>query len=41
MKTKKVAQAGRFGARYGKKIRVSLVAVEKKQKEKQLKKQFQ
>ena len=35
MKTKKIAQAGRFGVRYGKKIRESVNAVEIKQRAKQ------
>ena len=35
MKTKKVAQAGRFGVRYGKKIRESVIFVEKKQRARQ------
>jgi len=35
MKTKKVAQAGRFGVRYGKNVRVAVVKVEKKQRTKQ------
>ncbi len=34
-KSKKTRAAGRFGARYGKKVRVSLVAVEDKQRKKQ------
>ncbi|MEM2956052.1 MAG: 50S ribosomal protein L37ae [Candidatus Pacearchaeota archaeon] len=33
--TKKVASAGRFGVRYGKRIRESVVAVEKRQRQKQ------
>ena len=35
MKTKKVAQAGRFGARYGKKVRESVISIEKKQRSRQ------
>ena len=35
MKTKKVAQAGRFGVRYGKKIREAVISIEKKQRAKQ------
>jgi len=34
-KTKKAGAAGRFGARYGKRTRVNLVAVESKQRIKQ------
>jgi len=34
-KLKKTKSAGRFGARYGKKVRVSLVKVETKQRVKQ------
>ncbi len=34
-KTKKTKSAGRFGARYGKKVRAKLVNVESKQKIKQ------
>jgi len=34
-KTKKVASAGRFGARYGKRIRESVIEIEKKQRQKQ------
>jgi len=34
-KTKKTKSAGRFGARYGKKVRVRLVNVESKQRVKQ------
>ena len=34
-KSKKTRAAGRFGARYGKKVRVSLVAIEDKQRKKQ------
>jgi len=34
-KTKKAKSAGRFGARYGKKIRERLVDVEQKQRKKQ------
>jgi large subunit ribosomal protein L37Ae len=34
-KLKKVKSAGRFGARYGKKVRVKLVKVESKQRLKQ------
>jgi len=33
--TKKVGSAGRFGSRYGRKIRNKIIAVEKKQKAKQ------
>jgi len=33
--TKKVGSAGRFGVRYGKKIRERVISVEKKQKSKQ------
>jgi len=35
MKSKKSKSAGRFGSRYGKKIRDRLVAVESKQRKKQ------
>ncbi len=35
MKTKKIKSAGRFGARYGRKIREKLVKVEQKQRKKQ------
>lgn len=35
MTTKKVSVAGKFGARYGKKIRESFISVEKKQRIKQ------
>jgi len=34
--TKKIASAGRFGVRYGKRIREAVVSVEKKQKQKQI-----
>lgn len=34
-KLKKTGAAGRFGARYGKKVRARLVAIEKKQRVKQ------
>lgn len=34
-KSKKTKSAGRFGARYGKKVRIEIVAVEEKQKKKQ------
>ncbi|MBI5872300.1 50S ribosomal protein L37ae [archaeon] len=33
--TKKVKSAGRFGAKYGKKIRAKIIAVEKEQRKKQ------
>ena len=36
MVTKKVSSAGRFGVRYGKKIREAVIEVEKKQKKKQI-----
>ena len=35
MKTKKVAQAGRFGVRYGKKTREAVIAIERKQRVRQ------
>ena len=35
VKTKKAKSAGRFGARYGKTVRVKLVKVEEKQRKKQ------
>ena len=35
MATKKVGSAGRFGSRYGRKIRTKIWAVEKKQRRKQ------
>jgi len=34
-KTKKVSSAGRFGVRYGKKIRENVLLVERRQKKKQ------
>ena len=34
-KLKKTKSAGRFGARYGKKVRVKLVKIEEKQRKKQ------
>jgi len=34
-KLKKSKSAGRFGARYGKRVRASLVAIEQKQRQKQ------
>jgi len=34
-KSKKTKSAGRFGSRYGKRVRTKLVAVESKQKKKQ------
>ena len=34
-KLKKIKSAGRFGSRYGKKVRVKLVKVEEKQRKKQ------
>ena len=36
MKTKKVGSTGRFGVRYGKRIREAVLLVEKKQRQKQL-----
>jgi len=36
MVTKKVSTAGKFGVRYGKKVRESVIAVEKKQRAKQI-----
>ncbi|MFC1685979.1 50S ribosomal protein L37ae [Nanoarchaeota archaeon] len=36
MKTKKVFTAGKFGSGYGKKVRESFIAVEKKQRTKQV-----
>jgi len=35
VKLKKTGSAGRFGARYGKKVRTRIVAVEKKQRKRQ------
>ena len=35
-KLKKTKSSGRFGARYGKRVRASLVAVEQKQRKKQI-----
>jgi len=35
MATKKVSSAGRFGVRYGKRIREAVISVEKKSKKKQ------
>ena len=35
VKTKKVKSTGRFGARYGKKVRERVVSVERKQRKKQ------
>ncbi|MEK6847691.1 MAG: 50S ribosomal protein L37ae, partial [Nanoarchaeota archaeon] len=35
-KLKKTKSAGRFGARYGKRVRASLVAIEQKQRKKQI-----
>ncbi|MBU3907177.1 MAG: 50S ribosomal protein L37ae [Nanoarchaeota archaeon] len=35
VKTKKVKSAGRFGARYGKRVKTKLVAVEIKQRKRQ------
>jgi large subunit ribosomal protein L37Ae len=35
MSTKKVSSAGRFGVRYGKRIREAVITVEKRQKQKQ------
>lgn len=35
MASKKMAQVGRFGTRYGKKIRVAVISIEKKQRAKQ------
>jgi large subunit ribosomal protein L37Ae len=35
-KLKKTKSAGRFGARYGKRVRTSTVAVEQKQRKKQI-----
>ncbi|MEK6881837.1 MAG: 50S ribosomal protein L37ae [Nanoarchaeota archaeon] len=35
VKTKKVKSSGRFGARYGKKVREKVVSVESKQNQKQ------
>jgi len=34
-KSKKTKSAGRFGARYGKRVRIKLVSVEEKQRKKQ------
>ena len=36
MATKKVSSAGRFGVRYGKRIREAVVMIEKRQKQKQI-----
>ncbi len=36
MKTKKVSVAGKYGVKYGKKVREAIIAVEKKQRAKQI-----
>lgn len=36
MATKKVSSAGRFGTRYGKRIRNAVITIEQKQKQKQI-----
>jgi large subunit ribosomal protein L37Ae len=35
MKTKKVKAAGRFGARYGRRVKIKIVEIESKQRKKQ------